>query len=184
MATPGPSPTGLLFYGLTAPRQELSLIEEVSKKIQSHRGELLAELEPFSFSDLTDYYAKEMGEDLVKKFLLFRRPINLENTASLKKDSNALEKLYLSKSGKSRKINIDPGVLTLFNFCLLTAKGFSHRIYLGEGIYIEVTLRAIRGKLRFFEWTYPDYKTKNSINFLEFGRQRLKQIIFSQNSVE
>ncbi len=184
MAIPGPGPKGLLFYGLTAPRHELSLIEEVSKKLQRHRGELLAELEPFSFSDLTDYYAKEMGADLIKKFLLFRRPIDLENTADLKKDSNEQERLYLSGTDKTRRINIDPGVLTLFNFCLLTAKGFSHRIYLGEGIYIEVTLRAIKGKLRPLEWTYPDYKTKNSINFLEFGRQQLKQIIVSQKSVK
>jgi hypothetical protein len=40
---------------------------------------------------------------------------------------------------------------------LATTKDYSHRIYLGQGIYAEVTLRYRRGAFHPWEWTYPDY---------------------------
>ena len=40
---------------------------------------------------------------------------------------------------------------------LATTKDYSHRIYLGQGIYGEVTLRYRNGGFHPWEWTYPDY---------------------------
>ncbi len=174
MAQIAPPPQGLVFYGLTADREETSLIKEVTSRLENTWGEILATMDPFFFSGLTDYYSKEMGDDLIKTFILFKRPTTLENISDLKKQSNAIENLYVKGEKSCRRINIDPGILTLYNFCLLTTKGYSHRVYLGCGVYAEVTLRAFKGKLRPLGWTYPDYKTREGMSFLESGRQFLK----------
>ena len=175
MARTRPAPKALVFYGFTAPRQETALFQEVETRLTARHGEVLTRLQPFSFSDLTSYYETEMGPDLLKTFILFKEPISLEDTASLKTHSNGLEGDYKKQDHPSnRRINIDPGVLTLYNFCLLTAKGFSHRVYLRDGIYAEVTLRASEGRFRPLEWTYRDYKTPEALEFLEEGRRHLK----------
>ncbi|RLE07750.1 DUF4416 domain-containing protein, partial [Candidatus Aerophobetes bacterium] len=42
----------------------------------------------------------------------------------------------------------------------VTTKNQQHRLYLGDGIYGEVTLRYRRGKgFEPWQWTYPDYRT-------------------------
>jgi len=46
---------------------------------------------------------------------------------------------------------------------LATTKNRDHRIYIGQGIFAEVTLH-FRGKsFRAWEWTYPDYATPEYI---------------------
>ena len=60
----------------------------------------------------------------------------------IKLASNALE-AELAQDGRHkfvRPINIDPGYVTEAKLVLATTKDRDHRIYLGEGIYGEVTL--------------------------------------------
>ena len=66
-----------------------------------------------------------------------------------------------SADGK-RNVNIDPGYLTLANVILATTKGYSHRIYLGKGIYGEVTLLYKEKDKTFVPniFTYSDYQEK------------------------
>ena len=70
-----------------------------------------------------------------------------------------IEKKYVVE-GK-RKINIDPGYLNEAKLVLTTAKDFSHRIYLGKGVYAEVTLYFHKGKFCDFPTTFPDYRTRS-----------------------
>lgn len=117
----------------------------------------------------TTYYNKEMGEGLKRKFLSFNRLVNLEDINITKILSNKLEKKF-SIEGK-RRINIDPGYITLSKVSLLTTKDYYHRIYLGKGIYGEVTLYYKDKTFRPFEWTYPDYKSKDYIDFFNKVRE-------------
>ena len=58
-----------------------------------------------------------------------------------------------------RPLNLDPGLLTLGKFMLATTKDQAHRIYLGSGIYAEVTLRFESGQYEPWPfWTYADYR--------------------------
>jgi hypothetical protein len=81
----------------------------------------------------TDYYAPEMGAQLQKKFLSFAEMIDVARLPEIKNFTNALEAEF-ALNGK-RQINIDPGYVTHAQMVLATTKDYSHRIYLGEGIY-------------------------------------------------
>ena len=54
---------------------------------------------------------------------------------------------------------------------LATTKNFSHRIYLGAGIFGDVQYRFIRGTFTINEWTYPDYREELAITFFNKARE-------------
>ena len=107
--------------------------------------------------NLTDYYQKEMGPNLKRQFLSFYKLIDPVKLAKIKLIANRAEKRF-SKEGK-RLMTIDPGYVTASKLVLATTKNYSHRIYLKNGIYAEVTLRFKGGTFNPLDWTYPDYKT-------------------------
>jgi hypothetical protein len=62
--------------------------------------------------------------------------------------------------GDRRLLNLDPGYISLGKLVLATTKDYSHRLYLGQGIYGEVTLYYRHGAFHPWEWTYPDYASE------------------------
>lgn len=109
----------------------------------------------------TDYYEKEFGRNLKRKFISFKKLILPQNLPKIKIITNIIEK-KLSTQG-SRTINIDPGYLDLAKLVLASTKDYKHRIYLNQLIYAEVTLFYENKSFRPWEWTYPDYKTPEYI---------------------
>lgn len=122
---------------------------------------------PFSF---TDYYLPELGPDLKRKFLSFGSLIHPKRLAEIKSLTNELERRFQRQKGK-RGINIDPGYLEAGKLVLATTKNQQHRIYLGKGIYAEVTLRFRKGRFEPWEWTYPDYRSRAYIDFFTKARK-------------
>lgn len=106
----------------------------------------------------TEYYNPEMGCNLKRKFLSFEKLTPLENTEKIKLLTNKLEKKY--SSGGKRRINIDPGYLDLSKVVLFSTKDYTHRIYVGHGIFAEVTLHYKNKRYDSWPWTYPDYKSE------------------------
>ncbi|RMG57328.1 MAG: DUF4416 family protein [Deltaproteobacteria bacterium] len=126
--------------------------------------------------DVTDYYAREMGHDLVRIFYVMKGTFERDCLVEAKKNAYSLERKYQDGEGR-RVFNIDPGLVTLENVVLSTFKNYYHRIYLGEGVYAEVTLAYIKGEMREFEWTYPDYRRDEMKEFLLSVREGLYQEI-------
>lgn len=120
----------------------------------------------------TDYYSKELGKNLKRKFISLRRLISPENIYLAKLITNNIER-KLSRAGK-RTINIDPGYITLGKLVLLTTKDRSHRIYLKKGIYAESTLKFHRGTYLAWETTYPDYRSDRYIKIFNEIRKLYK----------
>ncbi|MFH1753355.1 MAG: DUF4416 family protein [Candidatus Omnitrophota bacterium] len=139
-------------------------IASISKKLGpvDHKSEI------FDF-DYTDYYEEEMGKGLKRSFVSFERLRRPDRVWELKNFTNKIE-TGSSHSGR-RRINIDPGYLTLSKLVLLTTKDYAHRIYLGGGIYSEITLFYKDGSYRPWEWTYPDYATQDYISFFKSVRE-------------
>ena len=153
---------------------EYALFDEVRQVLETCFGpiDLESDVYPFTF---TDYYDKEMGESLQKQIVSFERLIDKNELAAKKRRSNEIEEEFARGDGDSwhRRVNIDPGYVTDSKLVLASTKNFSHRIYLGEGIFAEVTLRYVRVKgFEPFEWTYPDYRTDLLRSFFESVRQR------------
>lgn len=103
----------------------------------------------------TDYYAREFGPRLWRRFIAFERLIDPGDLAAIKRAANEIEARW--SEGGRRRVNLDPGYLTQAKLVLATTKNQAHRIYLGQGIYAEVTLIYREGAWRPLPWTYPDY---------------------------
>ncbi len=106
----------------------------------------------------SDYYEKEMGSNLKRKFLSFEKLLDLNDVYKVKLRTNILEKKF-SRDGK-RVVNIDPGYLDFAKLVLFSTKDYTHRIYINKGIFAEVTLFYKDGKYNSWPWTYPDYKSE------------------------
>jgi hypothetical protein len=146
---------------------EGALIDSVIKKMGERFGPVdwVSELFPFNG---TRYYEKEMGWPLYRRFISFLSLITPEAIADIKLITNEIEKEHLDK--EKRKINIDPGYITLERLVLATGKNYSHRIYLGKGIYADLTLIFHDGTFKPLSWTYPDYAEEKVISL--FNRLR------------
>jgi Domain of unknown function (DUF4416) len=116
---------------------------------------------PFTY---TDYYDGEMGAGIQRFFVSFRRLVDPSLIADIKLQTNRIEEQFLE--GDARKVNIDPGLLCLSRFVLVTTKESAHRIPLSGGIYAEVTLLYHKGSFRPLEWTYPDYRSPEYLQIL------------------
>jgi hypothetical protein len=113
-----------------------------------------SELLPF---DHTTYYRPEFGPYLVRRIWAFERLIDPGALATIKRRTNELERRW-AVDGR-RRVNLDPGYVSMAKLVLATTKNHGHRIYIGQGIYAEVTLQYRDGAYRPWPWSYPDYAT-------------------------
>lgn len=123
----------------------------------------------------TTYYAPTMGAPLVLNLIAFEGVIDPAELPAIKHATNDFEQRLAAQQRypEPRPINLDPGYLTPAKFVLATTKDASHRLYLAEGIFGEVTLTFVRHAWREFEWTYPNYRRAEYKEFLTACRNRL-----------
>ena len=131
----------------------------------------------FSFN-FTDYYEKQMGKNLKRKFLSFQNLIEPERLSTIKKDTNRLEEEIREEfQTLHRIVNLDPGYLTSASLIMATAKDFSHRIPLDDGIYAHLEFLFGKDEVRTLDWTYPDFRSEGyQVYFLEVRRLYLSQL--------
>lgn len=154
--------TGLLFADASARDAAETLLK---KKIGSFREE--SPVYPFKH---TSYYADELGTTIKRKYIIFDREICPGELATIKNQTNAIE-MKLLKQDK-RSVNIDPGYIHFAKLVLASAKDFSHRIFIGKGIFAEVTLLYVNKSFHVLPWTYPDYSQPETIDFFNAARTR------------
>jgi hypothetical protein len=145
----------------------LADIETVQRMLALRLGDIETVSDKFPF-DQTDYYTDEMGRGLTRIFCVFNGLYQREFLVDAKLISYELEKEHAQDS--RRVVNIDPGIVSLENFILSTFKNYYHRIYLGKGVYGEVTRYYMKNAFRELPWTYPDYR-KDTVKAF-FGRVR------------
>jgi hypothetical protein len=143
-----------------------ALLEDIEVSLESRLGKIDLKSEVFNF-DFTDYYKREMGLNILRKFLCFKKLIDPEEIPSIKIWTNKLEDEFKqnSKFKVIRPINLDPGYLTHCNLILASTKDYYHRIHLQDGIYAEVTLFYQHEVFKNLPWTYPDFQTEEYKNF-------------------
>jgi len=127
--------------------------------------------------DHTGYYEAELGAPLFRRLLGFERLLPLDGLLGFKLATNALE-LALARTDGSRRVNLDPGIVTLERLVLASGKNFTHRVYLGSGIWADLTL--IYNKRQGWvtlPWTFPDYATDDMTQRLTALRTLYKTAI-------
>jgi hypothetical protein len=116
---------------------------------------------PFAY---THHYDDEFGSRLQRQFVSFERLIGPGDLGEIKVRTNALEG-ELGADGR-RRINLDPGYISEAKLVLATTKDHGHRVYIGHGIYAEVTLTYRDRDFRPWPWTYPDYRSEPYLQIL------------------
>ncbi len=109
----------------------------------------------------TAYYDSELGAPLFRRLLGFARLAPLDALVAVKLATNADERDHARPDG-TRRVNLDPGLITLERLVLASGKNFTHRVYLGRGIWADLTL--IYNKKTgwvVLPWTFPDYATED-----------------------
>jgi hypothetical protein len=134
--------------------------------------------------DYTRYYEAEMGSSLVRRFVTFEGLICPGRLPEIKGMTNGIEKDLSVNHG--RRVNIDPGYISHAHLILATGKAYTHRPYLRDGIYADLTLIYQHHSFRPLEWTYPDYADPKTIALFNTIRKRyliqLKQLAVTESS--
>ncbi len=152
--------------------REKDILEKALNEFVSKYGNIDLKSESFEFN-FTEYYFEEMGKPLFKQLFTFEKLIDASEIKEVKKFAMKIERKF-SEKGR-RKVNLDPGYISLENLVLTTRKNRYQRIYLGDGVFAEVTLILRKNRCEYLHWTYPDYKTEITCKFLLKARKKLKE---------
>ncbi len=160
-----PQPVKLIVPMLSA---HTKLLEDAREALVARFGptDLVSAHLPFEY---TTYYRAELGASLQRQFLSFERLIDPGELAAIKTYSNMLEEEW--RVEERRRVNLDPGYLTPAKLVLASTKDYAHRVYIGEGVYAEVTLAYRGGDFRSWPWTYPDYQSESYLCILRKIRE-------------
>jgi len=163
-----PLPVKLIASLLTG---DLALLDPIREALMAAWGaiDFTSDLLPF---DHTDYYTAEFGPDLRRQIVTFEALVPPDLLPAIKVGTNELEAAFAT--GGRRRVNVDPGYVSLGKLVLATTKDHAHRLYLGQGIYGEVTLTFQRGRFRPWPWTYPDYAGERYCTLFDAVRRRYK----------
>ncbi len=172
-------PSAKLFIAMLVSKDAQNKIDYIDNVLQNEFGsiDIISQNWPF---DCTEYYTKEMGSGLLRRIVSFSGIIDPSEIVEIKHKTNHLEQRITaelradSAGSESRVVNLDAGYLTLGQVILATTKSYSHRIYLRDGIWAEVTLYYNKGKYTPWPWTYPDYASGRYDDFWLKMREKLK----------
>lgn len=164
-----PQPVKLIVSLLTG---ELDLLPAAREALVVRYGPIEWESDLLPF-DHTDYYSAEFGSDLQRQIVVFERLIDPAELPAIKYSAIRLE--WSLAGGDQRRINIDPGYVSLGKLVLASTKDHAHRLYLDRGIYGEITLTFQRGRFRSWPWSYPDYASEEYCRLFDAIRESYKR---------
>ena len=172
MGMPHRFPAERLVVAVLASRHER--LAEARAALEERFGPVDCASDPAPWS-FTAYYDREMGPGIVRQFWSFARLVDPADLAAIKLATNGVEDAF--REDGDRKLNLDPGLLSLSRFVLATTKDGSHRVPLRDGIYAEVTLVYEHGEFRPLPWTYPDYRDPGQRAILAAVRERYRETL-------
>lgn len=168
MGYPTPPEKAFLFIGTLFQKEDYYF--RARQYLEKMFGEIVMECPRIKW-DFSDYYKDELGSPIHRRFLFFKDLIEQDRLAGIKLITNNTER-DLSTDGK-RNINLDPGYLTPAKVVLASTKDYSHRIYLKDGIYAEVTLIFKKGQFIPHVNTYKDYQDEKYLRIFMMARELL-----------
>jgi len=136
-------------------------LEEVRPLLEDRLGPVDYVSAELPFGVFTSFYDSEMGPGLTARLVSFRRLFH----------PSELPEIKLLTRGIEDAMRV-----------LASTKHWANRMYVGRGIFAEITLMFVNGAFRPFEHTYPNYKSKEYIDeltrirniYLEKRKERLR----------
>jgi hypothetical protein len=148
-------------------------LQDLLIKLEQQFSPIEKKSSAYDFSRFTDYYQVEMGLNLKKIFIVLSALIDPGELSSIKMATNRVEQEH--RVDTKRSVNIDPGYISAAKLVLATTKNYSHRLYLGQGIFGDVHMQFSKGTYVSNPWTYPDYKDPLTITFFNQIREDYMQ---------
>ena len=171
MGTPHPPEPSLLFISLLFSQRDM--FATVRQFLIDLFGDVLLESDEYAWSHTT-YYDHELGTPVRRKIIFFNAPFDPLSLPDAKLATNALESSF-AENGR-RRVNIDPGYIMRSRVVLASAKDYSHRMYLGKGIFGEVALFFKGNQFNPLPYTYLDYREPQSLALFHQARKMLKRM--------
>jgi hypothetical protein len=167
-----PTKPGLLF-GSFLYRADIHPMDDLLTVWEQHAGDSF--LYRPEFNPSTHYYSREMGEisKLERFFVFSMNPFPREALLTSKLAALKWETQWAPQG--MRQVNVDIGLLSLENFLLATTKNYSHRIFIADDIFADLTYYFHQGKLQTLPWTYPDFVDDKKMELFTLMRAFLLQ---------
>ena len=160
-----------LFLGLIFVNK--SVLNTLKERVTKEFGPIDFESEIFNFSTPTHYYESEMGAPLKRMFLSFKNLIDPSKITFAKNRCAEIENEFSKE--KRRRVNIDPGYIDFNKVVLASFKYGSRKIYIGDGVFADLTLFYEKGTFESLPWSFPDFKDGRYRKTLLEIRERLKK---------
>ncbi|HXG52133.1 MAG TPA: DUF4416 family protein [candidate division Zixibacteria bacterium] len=157
---------------------DAGLFEAVARELETIFGCVEAVSEPLPWN-VSTYYEREMGPNLVRRFVSFAPLGSPDRLAGFKLSAQVIEERHgeLRDGIVRRRVNVDPGYLEAGKIVLASTKNAGHRVYLGSGIFAEATLIYRGGAFQPQPHTYRDYAWAPTLAFFAAVRAAyLKQL--------
>ncbi len=166
-----PKPVKLIIGILAA---DQTCLDAAHKALSPRFGKIDLTSDAWPFTQ-TGYYTSETGPDILRQFVSLEKLIDPGNLAKIKHTTNILEQKIARTLTLPlpRPVNLDPGIIEPSKLVLATTKNYSHRIYIGNKMFAEVTLIFEKNAWRHFDYTYPDYRESRYHDFFTKVRNRL-----------
>lgn len=168
-------PEPVKLFAATILRPETGLREELLQQLACAWGPIDDVHGPTPF-DKTDYYEPEMGCGLLRLFSSFERLRPADSLPDITHQAAALEADFADVAG-CRRVNVDVGYLDYHKVVLASTKQGPAKIYMGRGIWADLTMRYSRGTFSPFPWTFPDFADGRYDAFLLRARTRYRQAL-------
>jgi len=149
---------------------ETGILLSMRAKLAQRFGPEEEVLSPIPFV-WTRYYEDELGANPWRAFVSYEKLIPREDIVAIKRWTNEVESG--TAVGGKRRVNLDPGYMTLGQFFLATTKDQRHRVYVRDGIFVEPTLFFENGLFQPFAWTYRDYRSEEYLQYFLQARAKL-----------
>jgi uncharacterized protein DUF4416 len=158
-------------YFMALLSSDAKLLDDIENELLSILSGIDGRTEPVPWT-ASDFYAKEMGPGLLRRFISFSQLRSPQDLAAIKLQTQTLEDVHRTFGTGGRRINCDPGYLDAFKIVLGSTKNAGQRIYLQSGIYGEVTLLYHDAAFYGLEYTYRDYLWPDTLAFFAQLRSR------------
>ena len=166
-----PSPVKLIVGILAADEK---CVTAARRNVEDEFGDIdfVSEVWPFT---QTDYYKLQAGEHILRQFVTIKDLVDPGQLAQIKHKANEMEQTLAAELNMElpRPVNLDPGIIEPSKLILASTKNFSHRIYIGDNMYAEVTLTYSKGKWETYKYTFADYQQPAYHEFFSKVRNRL-----------
>lgn len=152
---------------------EKEALDKAVIELKNQFGEIDDESGEYDFT-FTDYYEKESGKNLKKRFISFKKIINDEELAKIRIQTGKIEDKF--RIDNKRTVNIDPGYISEEGVFMASLKHRPFKTEIGDGIFLHKVLGFNGDEIIEFNHTFADYKLKeNQDFFLKVKKGLLKE---------